>query len=110
MNYLLFPFRGELLVELVVSSKSVDSGFDENKSVLRVLILSVLFQVLSDGKSLLDQEVKIFGELGSTTVLLEDSEDLLTSQESDLGDTVLISEDDTDLRRSKTYLNKFAFN
>jgi len=40
------------------------------------------------------------------TVLLEDSEDLSTSQESDLGNTVKISQGDTDLRRRKTLLGE----
>jgi len=80
----------------------VDSRLDENKSVLGVLILSVLFKMLSDGESLLNQEVKIFGKRGSTAVLLEDSENLLTSEESNLRDSVLISKDNTNLRRSKT--------
>ena len=102
---LLFPLGGKLLVELVVSGESVDSRFDENESVLGVLILSVLFKMLSDGKSLLDQEVKIFRKRGSATVLLEDSEDLLTSEESNLRDSVLISKDNTNLRRGETYFS-----
>lgn len=38
----------------------------------------------------------------SPTVLLKDSEDLSAGQESDLGDTVLISQGDTDLTGGKT--------
>ena len=45
----------------------MDSGFDQNESVLSIDILSVSFQMLSDGDGLLDQVVKIFGELRSTT-------------------------------------------
>jgi len=89
-----------------ISAESVDSGFDENESVLSIGILSVLFKMLSDGDSLLDEVVKIFGDLRSTTVLLEDSEDLSTSEESNLGDTVLISQDNTDLRGGETLLGE----
>lgn len=85
-----------------ISRKSVDSGFDENESVFSIDILSVSFKMLSDGDGLLDHVVKIFGELGSTTVLLQDSEDLSTSQESDLRNTVLVSQGDTDLAGSQT--------
>ena len=53
-----FPGWGHDFVEFVVSSKSVDSGFDKNKSKFTVFVLSVLFQMLSDGDSLLDQEIK----------------------------------------------------
>lgn len=51
----------------VVSGKTVDSGFDQNKSELGVLVLSVLFQVLSDRNSLLDKVVKIFWDFRSDT-------------------------------------------
>ena len=50
-----------------VSGESVDSGFDQNKSVFSIDILSVSFKMLSDGDGLLDQVVKIFGELRSAT-------------------------------------------
>ena len=86
----------------------MDSGFDENESVFGIDILSVSFKMLSDGDGLLDQVVKIFWELWGTTVLLEDSEDLSTSQESDLWDTVLISQGDTDLRWGQTLLGELG--
>ena len=89
-----------------VSGESVDSGFDKNESELGISVLSVLFKMLSDGDGLLDEVVKIFGDLGSATVLLEDSEDLSTSEESDLRDTVLISQDDTDLGGGETLLGE----
>jgi len=89
-----------------VSGESVDSGFDQNKSVFSIDILSVSFQMLSDGDGLLDQVVKIFGELGSATVLLEDSEDLSAGQESDLRDTVEISQGNTDLGGGQTFLGE----
>lgn len=41
------------------------------------------------------------------TVSLQDSEDLVSGNEFDLGNTVRVSEDDTDLRRRKTPLGEF---
>lgn len=41
------------------------------------------------------------------TVSLQDPEDLVSGNEFDLGDTVRVSEDDTDLRRRKTPLGEF---
>jgi len=99
---LLFPGWWDLSSLSEVSAESVDSGFDENESVFGIDILSVSFKMLSDGDGLLDHVVKIFGELRSTTVLLQDSEDLSSGQESDLRDTVLISQGDTDLTGSQT--------
>lgn len=64
---LLFPGGGNLTSLSEVSGESVDSGFDQNKSVFSIGILSVSFKMLSDRDGLLDQVVKIFGELRSAT-------------------------------------------
>ena len=50
-----------------VSRESVDSGFDQNKSELSVSVLAVSLKMLSDRDGLLDQVVKIFGDLRSAT-------------------------------------------
>jgi len=84
----------------------VNSGFDENQSEFGVGILSISFKMLSDRDGLLDKVVKIFGEGRSATVLLQDSQDLLSGEESDLRDTVLISEGDTNLTGSQTLLGE----
>jgi len=52
------PGWGHDLVELVVSSQSVDSGLDENEAEFTVFVLSVLLEMLSDGDGLFDQEIK----------------------------------------------------
>ena len=52
---------------LVVTSKTVNTGFDENQTELGVTILSVTFKMLSDGDSLLDEEIHIFRKRGSET-------------------------------------------
>lgn len=80
----------------------MDSGFDQNQSELGILVLSVSLQVLSDSDSLLDQVVQVFGDLWSQTVGLQDSQDLVTSDNLGLGNSVGISQDNTDLRRSQT--------
>lgn len=80
----------------------MDSGFDQNQSELGVLVLSVSLQVLSHGNSLLDQEVQVLWDLRSQTVGLEDSQDLVTGDDLSLGNTVSVSQDNTNLRRSQT--------
>ena len=52
---------------LVVTSKTVNTGFDENQTELGVTILSVTFKMLSDGDSLLDEEIHIFRKRGGKT-------------------------------------------
>ena len=76
----------------------MDSALDEDEAELAVLILSVSLQVLPNVHGLLDQVVEVLGDLRSETVLLQDSEDLVSSDSLNLGDTVVVSEDDTDLR------------
>lgn len=80
----------------------MDSRFDQNQSELSVLVLSVSLQVLSDRDSLLDQVVQVFWDFWSQTVGLQDSHDLVTGDDTGLGDTVSISQQHTDLRWSQT--------
>lgn len=80
----------------------MDSRFDQNQSELRVLVLSVSLQVLSDRDSLLNQEVQVLWDLRSQTVRLEDSQDLVTGDNLSLRNTMSISQDNTNLRRSQT--------
>lgn len=58
--------------------------------------------MLSDGNSLLDQVVQILRDLWGQTVRSQDSQDLVTGDDLSLGNTVGISQDDTNLRRSQT--------
>ena len=76
----------------------MDSALDENESELAVLILSVSLQVLSNVDSLLDQVVEVLWDLRSEAVLLQDSEDLVAGDSLNLGNTVVVSKDDTNLR------------
>ncbi len=103
---LVLPGGRELLGGSVVASQSVNSALDEDESELAVLILSVSLQVLPNVDSLLDEVVEVLGNFGSETVLLQDSENLVTSNTLNLGDTVVVSEDDTDLRRRGALLGE----
>ena len=76
----------------------MDSALDEDEAELAILILSVSLQVLPNVHGLLDQVVEVLGDLRSETVLLQDSEDLVSSDSLNLRNTVVVSEDDTDLR------------
>ena len=53
----LFPGGWQLARGLVVTGETVDTGFNENQSEFRVLVLSVTFQVFSDSNGFLDQMV-----------------------------------------------------
>ncbi len=95
---LVLPGGMQLLGGSVVASESVDSALDENKSELAVLVLSVSLQVLSNVDSLLDQVVEVLGDLGGETVLLQNSEDLVSGHSLDLGNAVVVSKEDANLR------------
>lgn len=86
----------------------MDSGFNQNQSELGVLVLSVLLQVLTNLNGLLDKHVQVFGNFGGETVGLEDSNNLLSSHRFDLGNTIGVTQDDTDLRGSQTLLGELA--
>lgn len=70
----------------------MDTGLDENETELCVSILAVPLQVLADGNGLLDQVVQVLWDLWGETVGLEDTENLVTSDVLDLGNTVLVPE------------------
>jgi hypothetical protein len=86
----------------------VDTALDENQSKLGVLVFAVALQVLSDLHSLLDEHVQIFRDLGCEPVGLEDANHLLSSDRTDLGNTVGVTKNDTNLRGSQTLLGKLA--
>lgn len=61
---LLFPVRGESLGQFVVTGDSVDTGFHKNKPEFGVSVLPEFLEMFSDGNSLFDQMVQIFGDFG----------------------------------------------
>lgn len=96
---ILFPVWRQLARSLVVTSKTVNTGFDQNQTVLAVLVLAVTLQVLADGDGLLDQVVKVLRDLGSQTVGLEDTKDLVASDRFHLRNAMGVTENDTNLSR-----------
>ena len=101
---LIFPSGWELLVQSVVSCESVNSALHKNESKLAVLVLSVSFQVLSNIHSLLDQVVEIFRNLRSESIFLENTKNLVASDTFNLRNTVVVSKDNSDLRRGGALL------
>ena len=88
----------------VVSSKSVNSGLDENESEFAVSISSEFLNMLSDVDSLLDHVEEILWDRWSNSLNLENSKDLGSGDSLNLRNSVLISQNDTDLRRRLTSL------
>lgn len=84
----IFPVWRQHALCFVVTCESVDSGFDQNKSEFVVFVLTITFQVLPDGYGLLNQIVKIFGQVGGLSVGFHDSQNLLAGDESDLSDSL----------------------
>ncbi len=82
------PGGRERLNVAVVAGESVDARLNENKSELGILVLSELFQMLSDCDRLLDQVVEVLGDLRGETVFLEDSQNLGAGDTLNLGDAV----------------------
>jgi len=105
---LVLPGGGEDTLGPVVTSQPVDPGLDENQPELGVLVLAAPLQVLADADGLLDQEVDVLREVGSQSLPLQDPQDLVAGDKPDLGDTVTVPEDDTDLRRGQALLGQLV--
>ena len=82
----------------------MDSALDEDKSELAILVLAIFLQVLSHVDSLLDEVVEVFRDFWSQSILLQDSEDLTASDTFDLRNSIVISENYTDLRGRAAFL------
>lgn len=99
---LVLPVGGQYRDGSVVSRQSVDSGLDQNQSELGVLVLSVSLQVLADRDGLLDQVVQVLGDLRGQAVRFQDTEHLVTGNDLGGGDTVGVSQDNTNLGGRQT--------
>merc|ERR1719324_1880900 len=93
---------------LVISGQSVDSALNQNESELGILVLPVSLKMLSDGDCLLDQIVAVLGQSGSHSLAFQDTENLVAGDKSDLGNSMTVSEDDTNLRWSQTLLGQLV--
>jgi len=58
--------------------------------------------MLADGNRLFDEVPKVLRDGWAKSVGFKDTEDFVSSDETDLRDTVRVAEGDTDLRRSQT--------
>jgi len=86
----------------VVSCKSMNSGFDENQSEFSVSVCSELLNMLSNIDGFFDKMIEIFWEAWCDSGNLKNSKNLLSCNRFDLWNTVLISENNTNLRRRRT--------
>ena len=80
----------------------MDSALNQDESKFAILILAIFFQVLSHIDGLLDKMIKIFRNFRSKSILFQDSEYLIACDTLDLRDSIVISENNTDLRRRAT--------
>ena len=80
----------------------MDPAFLEVESELTIKVFLILFQVLSHANSLFNKMVQVLRDLWCNSFLLEDSLDFSTSKEPDLWDTVLVSQNNTDLALSES--------
>lgn len=72
----------------------MNSGLDQNQTELAILVLAVTLQMLADGDSLLDHVVKILRNVGLQANRLHDAQDLVSVNETHLGNAVRVTEDD----------------
>lgn len=98
------PGRGQSTLGLVVTSKAVDTRLDQDETELGVRVLAVLLKVAANVNSLLDEVVQVLRNLRGHADHLQDTQDLLSSDRSDLGDTLRVTQQDTDLRRGHALL------
>ena len=64
----------------------MDPALNQNEPELGIPVLPVPLKMLPDGDGLLDQVVAILGQLGSHALALQNTEDLVASNETDLDD------------------------
>jgi len=87
----------------------VDTGLDKNEAELGVLVLAVALEVLADGDSLLDQHVQVLGNFGSDALRLQDTEYLVTGDDLNLGDSVGITKNNTNLGGQRTLTGELGY-
>jgi hypothetical protein len=58
-GYLLSPVGRKLAHFLIVASEPMHAGFDQDKTELRILVLPVALQMLTDRHGLLDKAVQV---------------------------------------------------
>ena len=66
----------------------MDARLDQNQPKFGILVFAIPFKVFPNGYCLLDKEVKILGQLRGQTLLFQNSQHLVTSDEAHLRHTV----------------------
>jgi len=84
----------------------MDPALNQNEPELGISVLPVPLEVLPDGDRLLDQMVAVFWQLWGHSLALQDTQDLVASDEAYLCNTVRVSEDNTNLGWSQTLLGQ----
>ena len=79
-----------MISQQLIPSQPVNSALNQNQTELSVLVLPITLKMLPDGNSFLDQIVAVLGQLWSHTLSLQDTEDLVASDEADLKVCLLI--------------------
>jgi len=80
----------------------VDPRLNQDETELGVLVLATDFKMLANGNRLFDEVPKVLRDGWAKSLGFEDTEDFVSSDETDLGDTVRVTEGDTDLGWSQT--------
>lgn len=86
----------------------MNTTFNQDKSELGILILTITVQMLAHGYGLLDKHVKIFRNLRRKALGFEDAQDLASGHCVHLSDTLRITQVDADLGGNEALLGKLA--
>lgn len=92
---LVLPVWRQNALSFVVSREPVNTRLHQNQPEFAVLVFTVALQVLTDRDRLLDQIVKIFGQVRRQTHRLHYSQDFVARDEPYLRHTVRIPQNDT---------------
>lgn len=90
-----FPVWRQDGLDLVVAGQTVDSWLDQNQTEFAVDVLTVALQMLADAHGTLDQIVEVLWDVWLQSDGFHDSENLVAVDETHLGDSVRIAENDT---------------
>jgi len=84
----------------------VNARLDQNQAELRVLVLAVRLEVLAHGDGLLDEMPEVLGYGRCKAIRLEHTENFVPSDKAHLGDTMRVTESDTNLRGREAFARK----
>lgn len=81
----------------------MDPGLDKDKTELGVLVLPVDFEVLADGNRLFDEVPEVLRDGWAKSLRFKDTQDLVSRNETNLGDPMRVSKGDADLGWSQAF-------